>query len=651
MKRTIAILCIGFLIGSNAFNLVVIKGDTNINKIDEWNVESSKKNEIEEWNKTFGGSSYDLGYSIQVTIDNGYIITGSTMSFGSGLTDGWLIKTDSNGNEQWNKTFGGADYDEVEEVQQTTDAGYIIVGNTNSYGIGTKNIWLIKTDSNGNEQWNKTFGGADYDYGKSVQQTSDGGYIITGYTTMNTYPFTNLWLIKTDSDGNELWNETFGNPISFDRGYSLDITSDNGFIITGRTGSYGTSHHTVWLIKTDSSGNEQWNKTYSGYRGFSVQQTTDNGFIITGENIYDMNDVILIKTDSVGNEEWNKTFGDINQEDCGNEVIQTSDGGYILIGYMSSLEIARNIWVIKTDSNGNEQWNETFGNEYIDVGYSIKQTVEGGYIIVGSTCDNSVQIEDIWLIKIMSENNGPIADFTWDPQYPIVNEMVTFIDLSTDDEYNIINWTWDFGDENISYESNPTHSYFYPSYYYVCLNITNENGSSDEICKGVIVEADLGELEINQSIQDRGFPIRHALDGDWAGAQDWLPIATSTITKCEIFLRKFGTPEFNLTVELRTDGPEGPLLDTLVFQVADVSTTWNWFELDFADIPVSPETQYFIVCPPAPSGVATSFGYEWGYAFGNQYDDGSFWFTRDGGNLWRDLPTMYEMTFRTYGFS
>jgi len=157
------------------------------------------------------------------------------------------------------------------------------------------------------------------------------------------------------------------------------------------------------------------------------------------------------------------------------------------------------------------------------------------------------------------------------------------------------------------------------------------------------------ELDINQSTHDRGFPIRHAADGDWAGAQNFLP-TLKTLTKAEIYLRKFGTPEFNLTVELCEDTIDGQVIDTLIFTPEEVPSTWTWLELDFNDVTVTPGVDYFIKCPPAPSGVTTSFGYEWGYAFGNQYDDGSFWFTRDGGNLWRNLPTMYEFVFRSYGY-
>ena len=184
------------------------------------------------WTKTFGGIEMDRGYSVQQTSDGGYIITGATSNFGSGGTDVWLIKTDASGTESWNKTFGGTSYETGRSVKQTSDGGYVIVATTDSYGNGKLDYWLIKTDSEGNEEWNKTFGGTDNDELPSVQQTADGGYALVGATRSYGSGGQDVWLIKTDASGTELWNKTLGGTDD-EIGHAFQQTTDGGYIITG----------------------------------------------------------------------------------------------------------------------------------------------------------------------------------------------------------------------------------------------------------------------------------------------------------------------------------------------------------------------------------------------------------------------------------
>jgi predicted secreted protein len=367
-----------------------------------------------KWNKTFGGPADDFGMSVQQTSDGGYVIAGSTSSYGAGASDVWLIKTDSDGNKVWDNTFGGSSDDVGMSVQQTSDGGYVIADSTSSYGAGGDDVWLIKTDSNGNEVWDKTFGGSSDDGGLSVQQTSDDGYVIAGYTSSYGAGGDDVWLIKTDSNGNEVWDKTFGGT-SDDVGVSVQQTSDAGYVVVGYTGSYGAGGYDVWLIKTDSNGNRVWDTTFGGSSddgGLSVQQASDGGYVIAGStNSYGAggDDVWLIKTDSNGNRLWDKTFGDTS-EDAAWSVKQTSDAGYIIAAFtMSHGAGGYDVWLIKTDSNGNEVWDKTFGGTPFDNGMSVQQTSDDGYVIAGSTSSYGAGGSDVWLIKLGPEGEPPMT--------------------------------------------------------------------------------------------------------------------------------------------------------------------------------------------------------------------------------------------------
>jgi hypothetical protein len=361
-----------------------------------------------QWEKTFGGSDKDYGGSVQQTSDGGYIIAGTYNNWSGemGTGDVYLVKTDSAGNLLWQKTFGGGSGDFGASVQQTSDGGYIIAGDTWSFGANWSDVYLIKTDSAGNSQWQKTFGGIRWDAGCSVQQTADGGYIIAGYTDSGTTYY--VYLIKTDSAGNSQWQKTFGG-IRWDAGSSVQQTSDGGYIIAGTTFSFGDPiNGDVYLIKTDSAGNQIWQTTFGGSdwdEGTSVQQTADGGYIITGYTDSGTSyDVYLVKTDSAGNLKWQKTFGGIN-DDYGYSVQQTTDGGYIIAGVTCSFGAGNfDVYLIKSDSAGNIQWQKTFGGSSWDYGYSVQQTSDGGYVIAGCTNSFGAGDYDVYLIKVAPDN-------------------------------------------------------------------------------------------------------------------------------------------------------------------------------------------------------------------------------------------------------
>ena len=374
---------------------------------------------VEEWSKTFGGVDGESGQSVQQTSDGGYIITGETYSYGTGSSDLWLVKTDTVGTQMWSKTFGGADYDYGSSVQQTSDGGYIITGETYSYGTGSFDLWLVKTDAVGTQMWSKTFGGVADDSGQSVQQTSDGGYIITGYTYSYSVGEDDLWLVKTDASGTQVWSKTFGGA-GYDWGDSVQQTSDGGYIITGGTESYGAGLDDLWLVKTDAAGTQMWSKTFGGAGydwGDSVQQTSDGGYIITGSTeSYGAGfaDLWLIKTGAAGTQMWSKTFGGASY-DSGSSVQQTSDGGYIITGQTESYGAGLDdLWLVKTDAAGTQMWSKTFGGADYDYGNSVQQTSDGGYIITGLTTSYGTGLDDLWLVKVSSEtdNTSPTITIT-----------------------------------------------------------------------------------------------------------------------------------------------------------------------------------------------------------------------------------------------
>ncbi len=362
-----------------------------------------------QWTKMFGGTNSEYSYCVQQTSDGGYVIIGNTNYFGAGLDDIYFVKTDSAGNESWSATFGGADNDYGYFVKQTSDGGYIIVGGTNSFGAGFEDVYLIKTDASGNVSWTKTFGGSDDDEGRCVQQTSDGGFVIVGFTRSFGIGDYDVYLIKTDANGDTSWTRQIGGNAD-DFGYSVQQTSDGGYIIVGYTNSYGAGYDDIYLIKFNLNGDSVWVKTFGGSNndyGYCVQQTSDGGYIIAGITYsYGAGgaDVYLIKTDANGNLTWAKTFGG-SYNDGGYAVCEISGGGYIITGYTGSYGAGgMDVYLIRTDANGDTLWTKTVGGTGDEEGFFIQQTSDQGFITVGYTSSFTVYPE-VYLIKLTSEQD------------------------------------------------------------------------------------------------------------------------------------------------------------------------------------------------------------------------------------------------------
>ena len=413
-----------------------------------------------QWQKTLGGSVSDTGKSIRQTQDGGFIIAGSTSSNDGDITgtyggsDCWVVKLDNSANIQWQKTYGGTGHDLANDIQQTSDGGYIFVGYTSSTNgdvtghHGNADYWVVKIDAFGNIQWQKSLGGISYEEATSVQQTSDGGYIVAGQASSTdlhgdvtgNHGFTDYWVVKLNSSGNMQWQKSFGGSAHEFAG-TIKQTLDNGYIMSGSTSSNNgdVSHNNgnwdYWVIKIDASGNLVWETALGGSSGdqaFDIVQDQDGNYVVAGFALMPNSqfpdspgsrDFWIVKLSPLGNVIWENNFGG-NSVDGANSINLTTDGGYIVGGYTQSTngDITHNFgntdyWVIKLDSAGNLQWQKSLGGSNVDQLYAVKQTSDNGYIIVGNTMSSDGNVafnhggSDIWIVKLGSnlgieENNS-----------------------------------------------------------------------------------------------------------------------------------------------------------------------------------------------------------------------------------------------------
>jgi hypothetical protein len=359
------------------------------------------------FHKTIGGTQDEFVNGVQQTADGGYIIVGHTKSFGAGDMDVYLIKTDANGDSLWTRTYGSSGNEQGKAVQQTADGGYIISGQTSGFGVGLINLYVIKTDNAGNLEWEKTFGGPLQDFGFSIREVPAGGYIVAGQSFNFGPGGGDVLLIRINSVGDSLWTKAFGG-LDADWANSIVHCMDGGFVMAGVTKSFGDVDGDVYLVKTDSIGNIVWAKKYGGTNidaAVCVEQTADSGYIITGNTRSfgaGGTDVYLLKTNSTGDTLWTRAYGG-SSFDYGNSVWQSGDGGYLVAGYTQSfLATGSDMYLIKTDSSGALLWSRTYSGTAAEFGYGVEETQDGGIFVAGYTASFGAGFYDVYLVK---ENN------------------------------------------------------------------------------------------------------------------------------------------------------------------------------------------------------------------------------------------------------
>ncbi len=433
-----------------------------------------------EWQKCLGGSDDDEAHSIQQTSDGGYIVAGYSWSNDGDVSgwhdcrDYWVVKLNSSGDIECQKCLGGSDYDEAYSIQQTSDGGYIVAGYSSSNdgdvsgwhegydsdGNPTYDYWVVKLNSVDDIVWQKCLGGSDYDKAHSIQQTSDGGFIVAGYSSSNDgdisghhgstgYPYYDYWIVKLSSSGDIEWQRSLGGSAR-DEAYSVQQTSDGGFIVAGYSysndgdvsGNHGMpGSPDYWVVKLNSTGDIVWQKCLggSGYdEAASIQQTSDGGFIVAGYSYSNDGDVSgnhgrgdywVVKLDSAGTIVWQRSLGG-SDEDWAASIQQTSDGGFIVAGWSDSNDGdvsghhgMMDYWVVKLNAAGDIVCQKSLGGSANDDATSIQQTSDGGFIVAGYSYSNDGDVSgyndwgDYWVVKLSPEegisddNNGlqPLA--------------------------------------------------------------------------------------------------------------------------------------------------------------------------------------------------------------------------------------------------
>ncbi|MFN0033530.1 MAG: T9SS type A sorting domain-containing protein, partial [Saprospiraceae bacterium] len=409
-----------------------------------------------QWQKTFGGSNYDEAHAIRQTSDGGYIVSGRTDSndgdVGSGnhgSADGWILKLTAQGDIEWKKILGGTKGDSFGDIQQTPDGGYIVGGATTSDDgdisglIGVQDIWILKLNGTGDIQWNTLLGGSGVDFGSSIAQADDGGFVVLGLShspeianPLNNGTSSDIYVVKLSATGAIQWQKALGGS-GQDQGFEIQKVAEGGYVILGRTTSndgdvsgFLGGLWDSWLVKINDLGEIEWQRTLGGSgsdRASGVLPTNDGGYLVTGSTEsqdgdlagnHGFQDCWVIKLNSTGDIQWQKTLGG-SAIDNGSGAVETSDGGYMVCASTASndedvetIHGEFDAWLLKLNENGQLQWQKPLGGSRSDYANTIQRTNDNGHVLAGNTRsdDGDVTINqgqsDFWIIKMGAESVG-----------------------------------------------------------------------------------------------------------------------------------------------------------------------------------------------------------------------------------------------------
>ena len=497
------------------------------------------------WSRTYGGSHLDQARAVEQTSDGGYIVAGWSESFGAGGTDILVLKLDSEGQLEWQRTYGGTNNDKAYSIQQTSDGGYIVAGESSSFSTDhTTEMWILKLRSNGDIEWKKRYHQTEdylHEGAYSARQTSDGGYIVVGW--MNSNGATDIIAMKLANDGSIVWQKDIGKTpdgiYSYDphddKAYSVEQTSDGGYIIAGKTTTSLTWTPVPWIIKLSPTGEIQWNREFPYHldengKKFSIKETSDGGYIYVASLYKSVGhgDELVMKLNSTGGLEWAKTYHG-NNWDNAFDINQTNDGGYIVVGRSNSFSgsIATELWLLKLSATGDIQWQKQYGDAHHSAaGFAVKQTNDGGYVVAGMSPEN-----DFWVLKL--DTNGSIPDCPLES-----TTSATSSDSSPSAKSNSLQqWASSvYAENSIATVGSPEISsteqcYYEPTTQYDLTVSTNPEGAGTITGSGINCPGDCNETyEGGASVTLIATPNEGFIFASWSGDCDECDGTTCTVT-------------------------------------------------------------------------------------------------------------------------
>lgn len=368
------------------------------------------------WTRTFGGSSADGFQAMQQTSDGGFILAGYTFSFGHGYANGYLVRTDAAGNLIWSNAYGGAGWEYLLAVAETADGGFVAAGYTTSTGAGGMDMYLLRVDAQGSLLWERTFGGAGIDVAQGVGVDSQGNLILAGYTNSSGAGENDVYIVKTDAEGNELWSQVHGGEES-DAAMDVLVDSQGNYLVAGASGSFEAENRDVYVLKLSPEGNIFWEELYGHHGdylsyewGNAIIETSDGGYLVAGNSnaalggsTGELMNMYLVRIDAQGNLVWEGFAGRGQFYDYGNAVVELPEGDFLVAGTSKTRSNNNEVYVARINAQGVAQDGSTFGDFGSEWSSAIALTGSGEIVLAGQTNSFGAGSFDAWLLMLMGE--------------------------------------------------------------------------------------------------------------------------------------------------------------------------------------------------------------------------------------------------------